>query len=145
VIEISKVLNVASIVVFIPAIMGVLFGLINLLMVPVEEELLGVTVAQIRNFNVNVMEQITYLYQFTGLYLLCTGLSSCIIALIPYRKGEKWAWYTQLVFGGLALVGQFILIFIDSALLPAYYLPLSIILIIIWLIGIILPVKEFFS
>lgn len=144
-IEISKVLNVASIVVFIPAIMGVLFGLINLLMVPVEEELLGVTVAQIRNFNVNVMEQITYLYQFTGLYLLCTGLSSCIIALIPYRKGEKWAWYTQLVFGGLALVGQFILIFIDSALLPAYYLPLSIILIIIWLIGIILPVKEFFS
>jgi ABC-type amino acid transport system permease subunit len=145
VIKFSRVLNVASVVVFIPAIMGVLFGLMNLLLVPVEEGLLGVTVSQIRAFSPNVMDQITFLYQFTGLYLLCTGLSSCIIALIPYRKGEKWAWYTQLIFGGLALVGQFILIYIGAALLPAYYLPLSIALIIIWVVGILLPVKEFFS
>jgi hypothetical protein len=145
VIEISRVLNVASAIVFIPAIMAVLFGLVNLLLVPVEEGLLGVTVSEIRAFNTNVMDQITHLYQFTGLYLLATGLSSVVIALIPYRQGEKWAWYTQLIIGGLALIGQFILIYIAGSLLPAFYLPLSIILIILLLVGVILPVKEIFG
>ena len=138
-------MNIASIVVFIPAVTGVLFGLMNLLSVPIEEELLGVTVSQIRAFNPNVMDQITLLSQFGGLYLLVTGLTSCVIALIPYRMGEKWAWYTQLVLAGLALFGQLILIYIGEALLPAYYLPLSIVLIIIWLVGMVLPVKEIFS
>jgi len=97
--------------------MAVLFGLMNLFLVPVEEGLLGVTVSEIRAFNPNVMDQITHLYQFTGLYLLATGLSSVVIALIPYRWGEKWAWYTQLIIGGLALIGQFILIYITGNLL----------------------------
>lgn len=144
-IEFSRILNAASAFVFIPAIMAVLFGLMFLLLVPIEEELLGVTVSQIRAFNTNVMDQITLLYQFGGLYLLATGLSLGAISLIPYRRGEKWAWYTQLIIGGLALIGQFILIYIGSALLPAYYLPLSIILIILWLSGMVLPVKEIFS
>jgi hypothetical protein len=145
VINFSRILNVASAFVFIPAIMAVLFGLMNLFLVPVEEGLLGVTVSEIRAFNPNVMDQITHLYQFTGLYLLATGLSSAVIALIPYRWGEKWAWYTQLIIGGLALTGQFILIYITGSLLPAYYLPLGITLIILWLVGIVLPVKKFFS
>lgn len=125
--------------------MAVLFGLMNLFLVPVEEGLLGVTVSEIRAFNPNVMDQITHLYQFTGLYLLATGLSSVVIALIPYRWGEKWAWYTQLVVGGLALFGQFIIVYIGSALLPAFYLPLAIILIILWLVGMVLPVKKILS
>jgi hypothetical protein len=145
VIEFSRILNVASVLVLIPAITGVLFGLMNLLLVPIEEELLGVTVSQIRAFNPNLKDQMTLLYQFTGLYLTVTALSSVVIALIPFRKGEKWGWYSQLVLGGIALIGQFVLIYSNGTLLPAYYLPLSIILIIIWLVGIILPVKEFFS
>ena len=125
--------------------MAVLFGLMFLLFTPIQEELIGVTVSEIRDFNTNVMDTITMLYQFGGLYLLVTGLTSCVIALIPYRMGEKWAWYTQLVLAGLALFGQFIIIYIWGALLPAYYLPLSIVLIIVWLVGLLLPVKEIFS
>jgi hypothetical protein len=143
--EFSRVLNVGSALLFIVAIMGVLFGLMFLVFVPIEEELIGVTVSEIRAFNTNVMDQITLLYQFGGLYLLATGLSLVAISLIPYRRGEKWAWYTQLIIGGLTLIGQFIIIYISSAILPSYYLPLSIILIILWLVGIVLPVKEIFS
>jgi hypothetical protein len=141
VIEFSRVLNVASALIFIVAIIGVVYALQDLL-VPIDEELLGVTVSQIRAFNQNVMDQITLLYQFTGLYMLGTTSTSAIIALIPYRKGEKWAWYTQLVIGGIALFGQLILVYIAANLLPAYFMPLSIILIILWLVGIILPAKE---
>jgi hypothetical protein len=145
VIEFSRVLNVGSALLFIVAIMGVLYGLMFLLFVPIEEELLGVTVSEIRAFNTNVMDTITMESQLTGLYLLVTSLSGCFIVLIPYRRGEKWAWYQQLLITGLGLFGQFILIYIGSALLPAYYLPVAIILIILWLVGIVLPVKEIFS
>ena len=140
-----RVLNIASALLFIVGIIGVLFGLVSLLFVPIDEGLLGVTVSEIRAFNTNVMDQITLSYQFSGLYLLATGLLSCIIALLPYRWGEKWAWYTQLVVGGLALFGQFIIVYIGSALLPAFYLPLAIILIILWLVGMVLPVKKILS
>ena len=143
--KVSRVLNVGSALLFIIAIMAVLFGLWFLLFVPIEEELIGVTVSEIRAFNPNVMDQITHLYQFTGLYLLATGLSSVVIALIPYRWGEKWAWYQQLLITGLTLFGQFIIIYISSALVPAYFLPVTIILIIVWLVGIVLPVKKIFS
>jgi len=133
-----RVLNIASALLFIVGIIGVLFGLVSLLFVPIDEGLLGVTVSEIRAFNTNVMDQITLSYQFSGLYLLATGLLSCIIALL-------WAWYTQLVVGGLALFGQFIIVYIGSALLPAFYLPLAIILIILWLVGMVLPVKKILS
>ena len=145
VIEFSRVLNVGSALLFIIAIMAVLFGLMFSLFVPVEEELIGVTVSEIRAFNTNVMDTITMLFQFGGLYLLVYGLSSCFIVLIPYRRGEKWAWYEQLLIGGLVLFGQFIIIYINSALVPAYFLPVTIILIILWLVGIVLPVKKIFS
>ena len=143
--EFSRVLNVGSALLFIVAIMGVLFGLMFLLFVPIEEELIGVTVSEIRAFNTNLMDTITLLFQFGGLYLLVFGLSGCFIVLIPYRRGEKWAWYQQLLITGLTLFGQFIIIYINSAILPAYFLPVTIILIIIWLVGLLLPIKEFFS
>jgi len=145
VIEFSRVLNVGSALLFIIAIMAVLFGLWFLLFVPIEEELIGVTVSEIRAFNTNVMDTITMLFQFGGLYLLVFGLSSCFIVLIPYRWGEKWAWYQQLLITGLTLFGQFIIIYISSAIVPAYFLPVTIILIILWLVGLVLPVKKIFS
>jgi len=74
-----------------------------------------------------------------------TTSMAAILALLPYRKGEKWAWYTQLVIGGIALIGQLVIVYIAGNLLPSYMLPFNIVLIILWLIGIILPIKEFFD
>ena len=91
------------------------------------------------------MDQITLLYQFTGLYMFgCTSLSA-FIALIRYRKGEKWAWYTELVIGGITLLGQLFLVYIGANLLPSYFIPFNIILVTLWIVGIALPIKEFFS
>lgn len=140
----SKNLDIAAGLIAIVDIIGIIYALQDFL-VPIDEALLGVTVSQIRAFNPNVLNQITILFQFTGLYMFGTTSMAAIIALIPYRKAEKWAWYTQLVLGGIALIGQLFIVYVAGNLLPTYMLPFNIVLIILWLIGIILPVKEFFS
>ena len=140
----SKKLDIAAGLIAIVDIIGIIYALQDFL-IPIDEALLGVTVSQIRAFNPNVLNQITILFQFTGLYMFGTTSMAAIIALVPYRKGEKWAWYTQLVIGGIALIGQLVIVYIAGNLLPSYMLPFNIVLIILWLIGIILPVKELFS
>ena len=90
-IEFSRILNIASAFIAIVDIIGVVYALQNLFLLPIDEGLLGVTVSQIRAFNPKVMDQITLLYQFMGLYMFGTTSSAAIIALLPYRKGEKWA------------------------------------------------------
>jgi hypothetical protein len=140
----SKNLDIAAGLIAIVDIIGIIYALQDFL-VPIDEALLGVTVTQIRAFNPNVLNQITLLFQFTGLYMFGTTSMAAIIALLPYRKGEKWAWYTQLVIGGIALIGQLVIVYIAGNLLPSYMLPFNIVLIILWLIGIILPIKEFFD
>ena len=140
----SKKLDIAAGLIAIVDIIGIIYALQDFL-IPIDEVLLGVTVSQIRTFNANVMDQITILFQFTGLYMFGTTSMAAILALLPYRKGEKWAWYTQLVIGGIALIGQLVIVYIAGNLLPSYMLPFNIVLIILWLIGIILPIKEFFD
>ena len=137
----SRVLNISAALITIVDIIGIVYALQNL-MVPLDAGLLGVTVSQIRAFNPNVMEQITHLYQFTGLYMFSVTSTAAIIALVPFRKGEKWAWCTQLVIGGIALIGQLVIVYVAGVLLPAYMLPFNVLLIVLWLIGIVLPVKE---
>ena len=83
--------------------------------------------------------------QFSGFYLFGCGLFFTPIALIPFRKGEKWAWYTALVAGGVALVGQLVLVYLAGSALASVYLPASIILVLLWIIGIALSAKEIFS
>jgi hypothetical protein len=144
VIKLSKKLDIAAGLIAIVDVIGIIYALQDFL-VPIDEVLLGVSVSQIRAFNPNVLNQITILFQFTGLYMFGTTSMAAIIALLPYRKGEKWAWYTQLVIGGIALIGQLVIVYIAGNLLPSYMLPFNVVLIIFWLIGIFLPIKEFFS
>jgi len=44
--------------------------------------------------------------EMLGMVMLLASLLLCVITLIPYRKGEKWAWYALLVIGGF-LFGEY--------------------------------------
>jgi ABC-type glycerol-3-phosphate transport system permease component len=83
--------------------------------------------------------------QLAGLYLSGCGMFFTPLILIPFRKGEKWAWYTTLVAGGIALLGQMVLVYMAGSALAEFYLPASAVLIILWIAGLLLPVKKFFS
>ena len=148
----SRSLNVASILLFIVGILGVLYGLQRMFLPSLErmfqptlyldEELLGVTVSQIRDFSPKLMDVIQNLIQITGLYLFSGALALCFISLLPYRKGEKWAWYAVLGIGGTAAIGGQILFVTAFSILPGI---LDIALVVLWIVGMALPAKEILS
>ena len=108
----------------------------------IDEELLGVTISEIRDFSPKLMDIIQNLIQITGLYLLTAASAMCFISLIPYRKGKKWAWYALLVIGGTAAIGGQILLVTTFSILPGI---LDIALVILWIVGMALPAKEILS
>jgi len=143
----SKI-NVGSALLFIIGITGMIYGLQELFLVAfLDEELLGVTASEISALNQNLLDFMKLESQFEGLYMLSTALIFCVVSLIPYRKGEKWAWYTALGIGGLAILGQLILVHIGvtRVLSASYLLPLAIIMVILWIVGLALPAKEILS
>ena len=75
--------------------------------------------------------------QFYGLETLIGGLFFCVISLIPYRKAEKWAWYAILFIGGIHILGILIL--------WTPHVPFSVIFVILWIVGLVLPYKQIFS
>lgn len=145
VIELSRSLNLGSALLFIVAIFGMVFGLLYLVGNPLEGKVLGVTESEIRAFNSDLMDGFTLVHRIEGLYLFCLGLGLCLVSLVPFRKGEKWSWYFTFGTFGIALVGQALLTYLGSNILAEYYLPASISLVILWLVGLLLPIKEFFS
>jgi hypothetical protein len=146
----SKI-NVGSVLLFSLGILGVLYGLQRILLpsltnlfqptLHIDKEYLGVTVSQIRDFSPNLMVVIQNLIQIVGLYLLIAALSICFISILPYRKGEKWAWYAMLVLGGTFMIGGQILFITTYSVLGI----LDITLVILWIIGLALPAKEVLS
>jgi len=80
--------------------------------------------------------------QFSGFYLFGCGLFFTPIALVPFRRGEKWAWYTALIAGGIALLGQLALVYMAGVALDSMFLPASIILVVLWAIGIAISARE---
>jgi hypothetical protein len=144
-------INVGSVFLFSLGILGVLYGLQRILLpsltnlfqptLYIDEEFLGVTVSQIRDFSPKLMVVIQNLIQTVGLYLLIAALSICFISILPYRKGEKWAWYAVLVLGGTFMIGGAILFITTYSVLGI----LDITLLILWIVGLALPAKEILS
>jgi hypothetical protein len=93
----------------------------------------------------NYSQKLPLTGNFLGFYLFGCGLFFTPIALIPFRKGEKWAWYTALGAGGIALIGQLVLVYLVGSALDSAFLPASLLLVILWAIGIALPAKQVFN
>jgi hypothetical protein len=85
-----------------------------------------------------------YLCQIFGVYSTGASALFIIISLIPYRKGEKWAWFTILVMGILMTSVSIVLYVQDissyTALVNAFYtLSLQTLS---WILGLAIPAKE---
>lgn len=97
--RLSRSLNVASILLFTVGVLGMLSGLQRMFSPSLErmfqptlyinEELLGVTVSQIRDFSPRSMDINQNLIQITELNLLTAALALSFISLQPYRKGRN--------------------------------------------------------
>ena len=139
-VDLSRILNVASVVLFINTLVGVVYGLLALF-APLDEGLLGVTTSEIGAFSQTLLDFLRYQSRIFGLYLLCTALVLGIISLTRLWKGEKWAWYIFAGIGGISLLGQLVLFY---TALPSF-VPIGLGLVIVWIVGIALSAKEIFS
>lgn len=117
----SRILNVASALILVGTILAIITGLNDL------------------------FTKTTTDGQLAGFYLFGCGLFFTPIALIPFRKGEKWAWCTALISGGIALLGQLILAYHAGSNLPSFVLPVAASLVVLWAVAIVLPFKEIFK
>lgn len=43
--------------------------------------------------------------RWAGVVFLAVGVAVCSLSLRPYRKGEKWSWYSLFIVGILPLIG----------------------------------------
>jgi len=77
-----------------------------------------------------------------GLYALTAVIFSFAILFAGFRKAQRWAWWAFLVGGGIAwLWGLIDAIVIGNKL----HIPLQAIGVVLFLVGILLPVKVFFG
>ena len=95
-------------------------------------------VSEIRDFSPGLLDSIGLKMQWYGVYALSYGLITWVIALIPYRKGERWAWYSILVVGAISVSVLLVLIYTG---LPSM-LPIVLLAVILWIAGLALPAKE---
>ena len=143
----SKILNVASALLFILGILDVLSGLEHLFLpTDTTSSLLvatgvNLTVSQIQDFSPSLLDFIYLKMQMYGGLSLSSGLWTWVIALIPYKKGEKWAWYSTLVIGGIGMFWGLVLTYTG---MPSV-LPIMLVAAILWIAGLALPAKEILS
>ena len=134
-------------------IIGIWFGLESLMMlftpesyldmwIPMmNEELRPLTVSEISALGQNLLEFMTFTTQMLGLVGLFATLLFFVITLIPYRKGEKWAWHAIFYIGGFYLFGGLVLMYIGMT----SHTLVSIIMLILWIVGVALPAKKILS
>lgn len=140
-------LNIASALLFTCAILPVTSALLMMFSGSSEftyKELVGVTISQIRDLSPKLVDAIELAVQLRGVYLLIFALFWSVISLIPYRKGEKWAWYTMLIIGSIWMSGYLTLVFIgisSGIYLSSWIIP-GMISLILWITGLTLPAKE---
>ena len=143
----SSKLNIASALLFATALLPIVSALLMIFSGSSEftyEELVGVSTFQIRDLSPKLMMAIELTIQLRGVYLLIFALFWMVISLIPYRKGEKWAWYAMLGIGSIWLSGYFIIVSIglsSGVYLSTWMMPV-IIWFILWVVGLVLPARE---
>ena len=139
----SRMLNAGVALIFVVGSIYGFFGVYSMFspssVMLSNEDLLGMTVTELYNFSLNVVAYMELYHQLYGVYLLSFAVALWGIVLIPYRQGEKWAWYAAVVIGGLALLGQLIL---AKKMVST---TLSSILVVLWIAGLALPAKEILS
>ena len=76
---------------------------------------------------------LTMAVQFFAVYHLIALVCLAVLAVIPLRKGEKWAWVTILILGGIGLGA--------ATALWAPYMPLVYVLLALWIAALAISAK----
>ena len=88
------------------------------------------------------LSTLTGLQRHQGAFALTTTIAGFFVLFAGYRKAQKWAWWSFLIVGGIAwLWGLITTIIIGDNI----NMILHVIGIVIFLVGILIPIKAFFG
>jgi hypothetical protein len=77
-----------------------------------------------------------------GVIVICLSLALFFVLFVAFNKGAKWAWWAFLLVGGIAWIYGLVVQILEGDMLN---MTLHIIGIVILVLGLFLPVKEFFG
>ncbi|MFQ5822283.1 MAG: hypothetical protein ACE5I5_20095 [Candidatus Heimdallarchaeota archaeon] len=137
----SRNLNVASALLSVVAIFA-MFNALQYVFLLAPRPIEVPTVSQIRDFSPELAVFDNLMTQIRGLHLLGLSMTLLVVFLIPYRKGEKWAWYGMLVVGGIYFPPILFLLYNAPFIMAKTNLQIIIVMVIIWIVGLALPAKE---
>jgi len=78
----------------------------------------------------------------TGAFALATVASGFFVLFAAFRKAQKWAWYAFLVVGGIAWLNGLIITIATGDMMNMLF---QIIGMVIFLVGLLLPIEVFFT
>ena len=85
------------------AVIAVVLCLIGLLYSTVSKPLpyhlasTGMTYEEIKDFNPYVADFMTHSVRTIGIYTIALGIFLFVVAVKPFRRSEKWAWFALLM------------------------------------------------
>jgi len=77
-----------------------------------------------------------------GLFALTTTIAGFFVLFAGFRKGQQWAWWSFLVVGGIAWLWGVIWAIVTA---DKVNMPFEIIGLVLFLVGILIPIKAFFA
>ncbi len=128
---------------FLMSIVALAFAVIGLLGIPVDPQgtvnLTGMTPEELEASHPDISRLINVIERASGLGLLMVGVLGMAVAAIPYRRGERWAWYAYWIVPA-ALLGYLA----NDLNAEGTLWPLLTLFVIISVLGLLLPYRKFF-
>ncbi|MFQ6107226.1 MAG: hypothetical protein ACE5QF_06530 [Thermoplasmata archaeon] len=137
-------LKVSSILLVIAAVITIIFGLVYLTtprLLSYHEDFIGMTHDEISEINPKLTDMMLTFLRAIGTTFVVIGMMWTAVSLKSFRRGEKWAWSAMLITGLATLIPVIAISFYVGA--PVVYAVIAVL--IIFMIAIALPAKEFLS
>ena len=109
-------------------------------LMPYHLEYVGMSTADIQNFSPKLHNLIVVLIKLVGAVATIFLSSAIVIFLIPFRRGERWAWITTFVLGLLYLISVLAATFYVGAWIKWIMVAFTV----LYLVFILIPFKDFF-
>ncbi len=121
------------------ALLGVAYITATTLM-PYHLDYIGMNSADIQNFSPKLHNLILVFLKLIGVFQLLILAYGIINTLIPFRRGERWAWISLFVLGSLFLIASLAATLYVGAWVKWALLAVTI----LFLVAMLIPVQDFF-
>lgn len=122
--------------------LGNLVGGASLIVNPIPSDsgkirLTGLTWNQVLTTYPNFASYVVSLEEAIGSGLLVFGILAVVLIIVPFRKGQKWAWYAAWT------IPLYVVLDINYAMKLGYW-PVTSVELLLSLVGLLLPYRKFF-